>query len=1046
MKRIKIKEPELTENAKEIARKRYLRTDLEGNVLETPGEMLWRVATHMAKAEVNWSGNGKVMEVAKQFYDRMVEMKMVCAGKAMFEAGNPGGTGQLSSCFVLPVEDSIKSIFKTLGDAAVVHKNNGGTGFNFSKIRPHGDKVKNVPGAASGPVDFIKAYSAALAQILQGAKRQGANIAILNVDHPDILDFIYLKDRDGTIKNFNLSVGITDEFMEAVKQDKMWKLVNPRNGEVVRRMKARKLFNLIAEQAWKTGDPGLAFLDTMERGNTVPGFGKLEATNPCVTGDTWVTTEQGLIRIDELVELSEKQEVMIGVDGRLVNEEGKVKLVKPSQVIYTGIKEVWELITRHGYRLKATPDHKVMTKDGWKRLDEIREGNEILIQNGEGGFSDSWQLPFEWKNRVKGKNGRKYKFNLPTRWTEELGLWLGWLVGDGFARVKKNEQGKEKGYVVLSFGNKANETRDYFKQLMESWELKVNELRPTQRTRQLKVNSKLVVSYLENLGLSLEKAEEKRIPRTIFRAPRTIVIAFLRGLFGADGTIGYVKDKSAYVRLTSKSKVMLEEVQLLLLQLGIYSKIYDRSREERQDIFPEYIHRQGEVKRYKSDGRLWELEVAKDLVVRFLDEIGFPFGMKEEKVKKLRAKGYYHNYFVDKVAKINKLGKEKVYDITEPLSHSFLANGIVVHNCGEIALFPYESCNLTSLDLACHLKKVTGDEGQVTRWEVDWEELRKSVHLGVRFLDDMIEVNNYPLKEIEETVRWGNRRIGLGVMGFAHALYKMGVPYNSEKAVSLAKKYAKFIYTEAVKASMELAKERGNFPNWDLSIYAAKKQPMRNCAVCMIAPTGTTSLLANTSSGIEPVFSLVTIRRTFYEDDRSNHSTKELVIVDPVLEESLKRRIKDKQKREEVLRQIAEGDLQGLTKEERKVFVTTHQIEPEWHVRVQAAWQKYFDNSISKTINFSHEATVEEVKRAYWMAWESGCKGITIYRDGSKEDQVLIKSQKSKVKSQNYSSKPISNNSDKSNQEMEFCPECGGRLQRVEGCLKCYDCGWSACG
>ena len=319
MKRIKIKEPELTENAKEIARKRYLRTDLEGNVLETPGEMLWRVATHMAKAEVNWSGNGKVMEVAKKFYDRMVEMKMVCAGKAMFEAGNPGGTGQLSSCFVLPVEDSVKSIFKTLGDAAVVHKNNGGTGFNFSKIRPHGDKVKNVPGAASGPVDFIKAYSAALAQILQGAKRQGANIAILNVDHPDILDFIYLKDRDGTIKNFNLSVGITDEFMEAVKQDKMWKLVNPRNGEVVRRMKARKLFNLIAEQAWKTGDPGLAFLDTMERGNTVPGFGKLEATNPCVTGDTWVTTGQGLIKIDELVELNEKQEVMIGVDGRLVN-------------------------------------------------------------------------------------------------------------------------------------------------------------------------------------------------------------------------------------------------------------------------------------------------------------------------------------------------------------------------------------------------------------------------------------------------------------------------------------------------------------------------------------------------------------------------------------------------------------------------------------------------------------------------------------------------------------------------------------------------------
>ncbi len=635
-KKVKIVEPELTKNAMEIAKKRYLRTDLKGDVLETPGEMLWRVAKHMAKAEIEWADNGQVEEMARKFYDRMVAMKMVCAGKAMFEAGNPGGTGQLSSCFVLPISDSIKSIFKTLGEAAVVHKNNGGTGFNFSKIRPHGDKVRNVPGAASGPVDFIKAYSAALAQILQGAKRQGANIAILNVDHPDILDFIYLKDNDGTIKNFNVSVGITDEFMKAVKENRFWKLVNPRNGEVVRKIKAKKLFRLIVEQAWKTGDPGLAFLDTMERGNTVPGFGKLEAVNPC----------------------------------------------------------------------------------------------------------------------------------------------------------------------------------------------------------------------------------------------------------------------------------------------------------------------------------------------------------------------------------------------------------------GEITLFPYESCNLTSLDLARHLKL------KRNKWEIDWEELEKSVKLGVRFLDNMIEVNQYPLKEIEQTVRYGNRRIGLGVMGFAHALYRLGIPYNSKEAVELAKKYAKFIYEKAVETSQELAKERGNFPNWDLSIYADKDQPMRNAAVCMIAPTGTISLLANTSSGIEPVFSLVTVRRTFYEDDKSNHSTKELVIVDPILKETLEKRIKNEKRREEALKRIAEGDLSVLTAEERKVFVTTHQVQPKWHVKIQAAWQKYFDNSISKTINFPQTATVEEVEKAFWLAWESGCKGITIYRDGSKEDQVLlIQSAKGKAKDhsltvQNY----------EKHGEMEFCPECGGRLHKVEGCVKCYDCGWSACG
>ena len=636
MTKPKIIEPKLTKNAQEVAKKRYLRTDMNGAVVETPGEMLWRVAYHMAKPEVNWAGNGIVMETATKFYERMVSLKMVCAGKAMFEAGNPGGTGQLSSCFVLPIEDSIGKIFKTLGDAAVVHKNNGGTGFNFSKIRPHGDKVKNVPGASSGPVDFIKAYSAALAQILQGAKRQGANIAILNANHPDIEEFIDLKAQDGTIKNFNVSVGVTDSFMEAVEGDKYWNLVNPRNGEVVKKIKAKTLFNKIAEAAWRTGDPGLMFLDNTERGNTVPNFGKLDATNPC----------------------------------------------------------------------------------------------------------------------------------------------------------------------------------------------------------------------------------------------------------------------------------------------------------------------------------------------------------------------------------------------------------------GEIALFPYESCNLTSIDLARHLRLANSKQQTAnSKYEIDWEELKETVRLGVRFLDNMIEVNAYPVSEIEATVKNGNRRIGLGVMGFAHVLYRMGIPYNSSDAVRLAKDLSKFIYETAAEMSSELAEVRGNFNNWDLSIYPAKGQPMRNCAVTMIAPTGTISILADTSSGIEPVFSLVTKRRTFYEDDKSNHSTKELLMVDPVFEEYIG-------KRKDILEQVANGDYSGLTPLERKLFVTTHQIEPEWHVKIQAAWQKYFDNSISKTVNFGHNATIEDVKTVYMQAWKLGCKGVTIYRDGSKGDQVL-----STVKSDNQKTQSVGDSVQSESQNEELvCPECGGKLHKQDGCSKCIDCGYSVCG
>lgn len=680
-KKIQIIEPKLSDTAAEVIKKRYLRTDMDGKVIETPGQMLWRVARHMAKAEIQWGENGIVDETAKKFYERMVNFKFVCAGKAMFEAGNSGGTGQLSSCFVLPIDDSIQKIFKTLGDAAVVHKNNGGTGFNFSKIRPHGDKVKNVPKAASGPVDFIRAYSAALAQILQGAKRQGANIAILNGDHPDIVEFITLKDQDGTVKNFNVSVGVSNAFMEAVQANKDWDLINPRNGEVWKTVKAREIFDLIAERAWSTGDPGLAFLDRLQEDNPTPSLGVLNATNPC----------------------------------------------------------------------------------------------------------------------------------------------------------------------------------------------------------------------------------------------------------------------------------------------------------------------------------------------------------------------------------------------------------------GEIPLLPYESCNLTSIVLSNHLVK--NEKGE---WEMDWDDLEKSVKLGIRFLDDMIEVNTYALEEIRQMVKEGNRRIGLGVMGFAHMLYMMRIPYDSQEAVRLSERIAKFMRKKAEEMSIQLGKERGAFPNFDISIYAGSAERYRNCALLMIAPTGTISLVADTSSGIEPVFSLVQVRRSFNEDSRKNAPTKQFTIVDPVFESYLKSKFDEKTVQaiiEQVLQDGHVDDVKELSREDKKVFATTHQIAPEWHVRIQAAWQKWIDNSVSKTINFPHEATVEDVKKAYLLGWKLGLKGITIYRDGSKMDQVLnVAGKESKLSqdstlSRSSTGQPSSQTQDKQPKgkrgrprkqalpvekavteirvspqvaqkasAKEVCPECNSSALKYEsGCVNCMDCQWSRC-
>jgi ribonucleoside-diphosphate reductase alpha chain len=652
---VKIREPEMAAHSLKVAKKRYLRTDMQNRVIESPGELLWRVARHMAKAEIEWGNEKDVERVAQESFKALVDFRFVCSGKAMFEAGNEGGTGQLSACFVLGVEDSIASIFKTLGEAALIHKSNGGTGFNFSKIRPRGDKVKNVPGAASGPVDFLQAYSAALSKILQGAKRRGGNMAILNADHPDIYEFIGIKEEDGNIRNFNTSVGATDKFMEAVVKNKKWNLVSPRTEEKFKSVKARELFSKIVSMAHKTGDPGMIFLDRVEDDNPTPTLGKLDATNPC----------------------------------------------------------------------------------------------------------------------------------------------------------------------------------------------------------------------------------------------------------------------------------------------------------------------------------------------------------------------------------------------------------------GEQPLLPYESCNLSSIVLSRHVKRKTGRgrNDDFFNWEVDWEELGKTVRTAMRFLDNMIEVNTYILPEVERIVRNGNRKVGLGVMGFAHLLYKLGIAYNSREAVNMADHLGKFIKKEAEVTSMELARERGVFPNFDVSFYAGTAERYRNATMLTIAPTGTISLFANCSSGIEPVFSLVTIRKAFFEEDRRNRSTRALTIVDPVFEKALDKELKSgsikKLSKRSILAYIKKnGSLKGLKdipKRLRDVFVTTHEIDWQWHVKIQAAWQKYCDNSVSKTINFPYNAKARKVYDAYLLAWRLGCKGITIYRDGSKSDQVLNTIENHAKERVGRKQKTDKKRSKASSAFQRACPECGSEMTFAEGCATCPQCGYSYC-
>jgi len=556
-----------------VLERRYLKKDDTGRVIETPRQMFERVAHAIAEAEKLYGkSKQRIREIEKEFFNMIVNLEFLPNSPTLMNAGTGSGLN-LSACFVLPVEDSIESIFEGIKNMAIVQKAGGGTGFNFSRLRPSGDIVKSTSGVASGPISFMQAYDAATEVIKQGGKRRGANMGIMRVDHPDILDFIVCKEREGILKNFNISVAVTDKFMDAIEKDKDFNFTNPKNGKPMKTLKARAVWNLILTMAWKNGEPGVIFIDTINKFNSTPQVGEIESTNPC----------------------------------------------------------------------------------------------------------------------------------------------------------------------------------------------------------------------------------------------------------------------------------------------------------------------------------------------------------------------------------------------------------------GEQPLLPYESCNLGSINLAKFI-----EDGKI-----NWEKLKTIVRLAVRFLDDVIDANTYPIPQIEQMTK-NNRKIGLGVMGFAEMLVQLGIPYDSEEGIKTAEDVMKFITEEGRKMSAELGKEKGSFPNFKGSVWEKKYKSMRNATVTTIAPTGTIGVIANCSSGIEPLFSVAYVR------DVSDSIGSKLIEINPLFETIA---IKEGFYSEELIKNISGRtsvqDVKVIPKNIKRILTTAHDISPEWHVRMQAAFQKYTDNAVSKTLNFPNWATPHDIEKVYLLAYKLGCKGITVYRTGSRTMEIL---------------------------------------------------------
>ena len=935
----------LTPIAQQVCEKRYFQKDKDGNIIEDWNQLVSRVVKHVCKDEND--------DFRKSIHDLIYETEFLPNSPCLVNAGTSSKSKGLLACFVTKSpEDSWIGMLENIGNYGHIARQGGGCGVDFSNIRPEGDPVFGSTHAkACGPIEHMRMISEVMSSITQSGFRGMACMGCLSIDHPDVLKFIVCKQRDRALRtmlkedifnhyddlkssdlhehleivldkfisNFNISVFATNEFMSRVENNEDYDLVF--NNKVYATVNAREVFDMIVQNAWQNGDPGMLFHDAINNGPFKHSKQLIAATNPCVTGDSLVACEFGWHAVETLKEGDRifSQGRLVPITSIEVNENHKVFRVEFTDGDYI------DVTTAHRFKCVVDKQYQYL------RLDEIGEGHRVVVEP-----VNIDQMQDRYSAAGTKISGTLWKLR-------DLGLVLGTVLGDGCFTERKSN----RSMIDVSFGKDETQWQTKYCQVLD--EYKIGHYEETAESTVRVRSNYLIEALQEHLGLERNKAPNKTIPDFVLNTnDKHLLSGVLDGLFSTDGNMSLKKD-NPMLRLTSSSYEMCRQVRRILLSFGIHAKIYRTERTPHIYDDPKYGPREISSANPKYDVVIMNIGIKK-----FADQIGLSHPQKNEKLQKC-AKNYHYigDAGVSKIKSITELpGLHTVYDLFAEETDEWNVNGYIQQGCGEQCLPEYGSCNLGSIDVS----KFYNESREI----MEWTRLGSAIETAVQFLDDVISINAFPTPDF---AKWAkeNRPVGLGIMGWADLLLKMKVAYGSDESIKFAQKLGRFFEKTSHEKSVELGKERGT----PKSCRYEELEHRRNVTTLSIAPTGTISLIAGCSSSIEPVFSAVTYR---YD----NTGAKEL----------------------------------HHQHAKKSWFRCSADLSWEEHVGMQAAFQPYIDSAISKTVNFPNSATKKDVANAYMTAWKSGCKGITVYRDGSKSTQVLNTSSKSVVGTNNAKPRP----------------------------------------